>query len=442
MAIPPSGPRSSGTSSSNFPPYPGDAQESSLLANARDKATRCWTAAQAYFSSIFPSRSAPLIDAAIRETTLTTSVPPSIPLSEGVEGLESAENPINDSAASAPLEKSESTEPNNRAKIGGVLMEFTVKINGKDTPLSHALLAQLQPIFDELAKTPDGQTKLKTGFTCTIRFSDLQNIKFYHNGIEILKGATEDLFKNKPDLFKHMEIFKRLYEQNELDLNDASSINEKASVVDVRNSFIVKADGDGNCLLHAAIYHIKKKQPSRYPTPKELREAIAKHAQQELDNNTQGNWINCIANDILDAQAFAKDNNLQETDRFRPLCEENITNQAKNCITGSAGFELNLLVETYKTYVLDNLDTAPTSLGAYAIYYLNKIYFDNKLLVVRQQGASFISIGDVIETPQIDLTNDDKSKTPVILYDGRSHYNAIDSSDPKFWEAYKPRTQS
>lgn len=433
MAIPPNSPQSSGPVFESFKPHPLDLPENTLFSLTCDKVNKVWDGAKHRIASIFTSRSAARIDSAIQQpagsiTTSSLKSEPSVaPLDkDGDEG----EEPIEDSSASDPVE-SHSIDPANRAEIGGVLMEFTVKIDGKETPLSPALLAQLQPIFDELAKTPEGQTKLTTGFTCKIRIGDLQNITFYQDGIEILKGATKDLFKKKPNLFEHMQRFKNLYDEKELDLGYASDVGEKGAVVTAPEDFIKPAKPDGNCLLHAAIYHIKKKGHQDLK-PEALRQAIADKAQE--------NQIKFIAQDINEALDFAKKNGLQNTDPFRQLFKEGIEEETGKAMSDSA-CNAQLLVNTYKAYILDNT-TAPTSLGAYAIHYLNETYFEGKLLVVQREGENFIPMAVDTEIPNIDLTSDDKLSIPVIIYNGRDHYDAIDSSDPSFWEAYKPRPQS
>jgi hypothetical protein len=391
-------------------------------------------------ASCFKSSSTPAISQALENATpssLNLSLTSSNPKTEKMSTARKDESPPT----------SASKTHNNQAKIGGVMMKFTMKVNGQDIPLDENMLEQLKPILNELAETSDEKEKLLSGFTCHIDLDDLKNIRFYHKDVEILKGASESLFIKNGEFLQKMESFKQLVEIGNV-LNTTkrdSSSGKKTEEAKVLPRYVKVIEGNGDCLLKAVAMHIKKKSPE---TPQDeltadaLRRAIAAQAERDIGNPMS---LDLMVYEIQEAVDFAtKDGkDLTQTKPFASLLKREVLLALKAYPSFSDETIMRTLVNAYTAYILDDTNPTRPSLGGYAISYLDTKYFSDERLFIVQKHRDDYENGFVSfpssDRPVVDsgTPNDpNKLRIPTLLYNG-NHYDFIDSGDVEFWQAYQ-----
>ncbi|MFS8562834.1 MAG: hypothetical protein LVR00_00235 [Rhabdochlamydiaceae bacterium] len=195
-------------------------------------------------------------------------------------------------------------------------------------------------------------------------------------------------------------------------------------------TYIEDTPGDGDCLLHAALKHIQTNRKFYDPQAAfKLRTTIANAALITADQLEQ----QAIIHDIAHAREIATQANETNALPFSHLFTPNMNNVfigdpptiAWNPVIGQA----------YKDYLLT--PTPKAYLDQYAIRYLNKHLFRNRLLIVQPNQQGRYINKDAAGFNIQDLTEQERSTLPILLK-VNEHYQYIDSSDPTFWDAYTP----
>ncbi len=386
-----------------------------------------------------------------------SSRPTSPSLSENSEGpaVDLAPSSETPTPSTPTAKKSDEPKPlEGKIQSINTAFTFTMKVNGKEMTLTPKMMQHLQPILDTLAATPEGKSKLAQGFTLLINLDDFSDIHVYQGSHEILTNVFKDFFTKNQNLLTNMQEFKNMLEEERKRL--AAGLNEaenKIPEVEVEAnpaaesdlpSYMKRIKGDGDCLLAAALEHIKRIKPSSYDrlTVDELRKAIA--------NSIEKEHIDLIMQDIRTELEVAKKKGKLNAPPYDKLNIPQIMDRINDDKDPPAN-DHEAIIGAYRNYILDDRLNMKSYLGRYAISYLNNTYFrENPLLIVTaDQALSNIAQedknvfkhhptyfnGDFNNRNPLTLDMRDRSKIPVVFYDG-GHYTYVDSSKEEFWAAY------
>ncbi len=422
----------------------GHPQDSSagILYRLALKVNNVWQSTKTYFTHKSTSAINEALQNArpIAPNSSSDSTEPSLSETEGpVLAFEEGDTD-NDEPVAATTETASETSrpvaPTNQAEINGVLMEFTVTINGKTIPLDQAMIKELLPLFERLAQ--DKKETLTTGFTCAIDLNDPKNVHIFQNGTELFKKSCPKLLR-EASLRNNIEQFikiVKLYEKGDLNIEpeETEDTEETNTPQERQPRWIEDVDGDGDCLLLAALMHIsgrKFKGPAAQRAADDLRVQIATKAQQEEDVDAQI----AIIEDIKEAREFVRvkeqteGTNLSATHPYNHLFTEEMNGL----------FDLDIvhwqpsIGVAYSNYLLDPLEKA--YLGAYAIHFLNTTEASRlKKYCIVQKGpdGTYIPVdgfGDFSRNSPIE-------KMAILLRDG-NHYQYVDSEDTDFQAALR-----
>lgn len=195
-------------------------------------------------------------------------------------------------------------------------------------------------------------------------------------------------------------------------------------------SYIEDTPGDGDCLLHAALKHQRHNRGFSDPQAlSQLRADIANAARTTTNEEEQ----RAIIHDIAHAREVAIQNNQGDALPFSHLFSDNMN----NIFIGNPPTIAwdPLIGQTYSNYLLT--PTPKAYLDQYAIRYLNKHLFRNRLLIVQPNEQGRYINRDAAGFNIHNLSEQERFALPVLLKVGE-HYQYIDSSDPKFWDVYNP----
>jgi hypothetical protein len=193
--------------------------------------------------------------------------------------------------------------------------------------------------------------------------------------------------------------------------------------------YIEDVPGNGNCLLNAALKHIRRNRHYvNLLAASKLRKGIARAAIQEKDPDKQ----KAIIHDIAEARKAAREEKRENDLLFQPLFTQEM-DLIFNSDTASIAW-VPQIGQAYHAYILSEKGVA--YLDQYAVGYLNQMCFNNRLLIVQQDRDTHYVKADALGFNPFSISQGERHKLPVLLYKD-NHYQYVDSADEAFWEAYR-----
>ncbi len=211
--------------------------------------------------------------------------------------------------------------------------------------------------------------------------------------------------------------------------SDVSTSNQQRAKS--RPAYIEDALSNGDCLLHAALKHMHR---DRYLSNNTAAEALRREIAETALQTTSREQQMAIIYDIADARNIARRENSTHILPYSHLFSDDMN---RIFISDPAEIAWDAIIgQAYNTYLLTPEPKA--YLDKYALSYLNERIFNGRLLIVQSNGQDGYINRDAPLTNPLDRDDQDRLSLPVLLRDGE-HYQYIDSSDPAFWLAYRPR---